>query len=135
MFKSEKKEALGPVSANQIFAGTTIKGDIQSTNDIRIDGIIIGTINCQGKVVLGKSGRIEGVVTCQTADISGEVKGNINVADLLALKATANLEGDIITGKLAIEPGANFTGTCSMGAVVKDLKGEQSDRKLKEKTA
>lgn len=135
MFKAEKKESLGPVSANQIFAGTTIKGEIQSSNDIRIDGIIIGTISCQGKVVLGKTGRIEGTVTCQTADISGEVKGNINVADLLALKATANLEGDIITGKLAIEPGANFTGTCSMGAVVKDLKGEQSDRKLKEKTA
>lgn len=139
MFNNDKKstkDALIPSGANQIFPGTVITGEVNSANDIRIDGVLNGTLICKGKVVLGATGKIEGNITCQTADISGAIKGNISVTELLSLKATATIEGDITTSKLAIEPGANFTGTCSMGAVVKDIKGEQStDRKLKEKTA
>jgi len=118
------------------FITINISGEVNSANDIRIDGILNGTLICKGKVVLGSTGKIEGNITCQTADISGTIKGNISVTELLSLKSTATIEGDITTSKLAIEPGANFTGTCSMGAVVKDIKGEQSaERKLKEKTA
>lgn len=139
MFNNDKKsvkDAPVPSGANQIFPGTVITGEVNSANDIRIDGILNGTLICKGKVVLGSTGKIEGNITCQTADISGIIKGNISVTELLSLKSTATIEGDITTSKLAIEPGANFTGTCSMGAVVKDIKGEQSaERKLKEKTA
>jgi cytoskeletal protein CcmA (bactofilin family) len=140
MFSSDKrkneKEGTIPTGANQILQGTSINGEINSTNDIRIDGILVGTLICKGKLVLGPAGKIEGNVTCQTADISGSIKGNISVSELLTLKATAIIEGDIVTQKLAVEPGANFTGSCSMGAVVKEIKSEQTpERKLKEKTA
>ncbi|MCC7051394.1 MAG: polymer-forming cytoskeletal protein [Bacteroidia bacterium] len=139
MFTSSNKiskEVNIPGGANQIFSGTVITGEVNSSSDIRIDGALNGTLVCKGKVVLGAAGKIEGNIICQTADISGSIKGNINVAELLSLKATAVIEGDITTAKLSIEPGANFTGSCSMGAVVKDIKNEQStERKLKEKTA
>lgn len=135
--KQNKKETLVPGGANQIFAGTVITGEISSNNDIRIDGTVIGTLNCKGKVVLGANGRVEGNVNCLTADISGTIHGNINVTELLNLKNTANLLGDMVTNKLAIEPGANFTGSCSMGALVKEIHqtDKQGERKLKEKTA
>ena len=119
---------------NMIGAGTVITGDIQSKGDIRVDGTLKGSVNTSGKVVLGKDGVIEGDVVCTDADVSGTIKAKISVAQLLSLKSTAKLNGDIITNKLSIEPGASFTGSCSMGAVIKDIKHAEKQEK-KEKTA
>ena len=119
---------------NTIGAGTIVTGDIQSKGDIRLDGILKGSVNTSGKVVLGKEGIIEGDVICNSADISGTIKAKITVSQLLSLKATAKLNGEIITNKLSIEPGASFTGSCSMGAVIKDIK-DAGKTEQKEKTA
>jgi len=77
---------------------------------------------------------VEGNVNASNADVSGELKGSISVSELLALKSSAKLDGDIITNKLAIEPGASFTGSCSMGAVIKDINHAGKQEK-QEKTA
>ena len=119
---------------NTIGAGTIVTGDIQSKGDIRLDGVLKGSVNTSGKVVLGKEGIIEGDVVCNSADISGTLKAKITVSQLLSLKATAKLNGEIITNKLSIEPGAAFTGSCSMGAVIKDIK-DAGKTEQKEKTA
>lgn len=102
-------------SVNIIGNGTDINGNIKSNGDLRIDGFIKGTIQVTGKVVVGSTGRVEGEISCQNADISGEVKAHIKVSELLSLKANAVVSGDIFTNKLAIEPGAVFTGGCKMG--------------------
>lgn len=129
------KEFEGP-SVNLIGAGTIIEGDITATGDIRIDGLLKGNIALKGKLVVGTSGAIEGNVDCQNGDISGTIKGKITVSELLSLKVSAKLNGDIYTNKIAIEPGASFTGSCNMGGVIKDIKGDRSEKdKLSEKTA
>ena len=110
------------IAVNMIGAGTVITGDITSKGDIRVDGALNGSVKTEGKVVLGQDGVIEGDVVCRDADIAGTLKAKITVSQLLTLKASAKLNGDIITNKLAIEPGASFTGSCSMGAVIKDIK-------------
>lgn len=123
-------------SVNLIGTGTVIKGDITTNGDIRIDGTLTGSLSVKGKLVIGVSGIIDGEVSCQNADVSGTVKGKITVAELLSLKASSKLAGDIVTNKIAIEPGAVFTGTCSMGGVIKDIKGERTEKpKFAEKTA
>lgn len=124
-------------SINIIGHGTIVKGDINSTGDLRIDGTLKGSIKTEGKLVLGQKGHIEGDVACQNADISGKIDAKITVSSLLSLKETAKLNGDIITSKLSIEPGATFTGSCSMGAIIKDIKDINSAEKQqqKEKTA
>ncbi len=123
-------------SVNIIGAGTVIEGDITTNGDMRIDGSLTGSINVKGKLVVGPSGSIEGEIICQNADISGTIKGKIGVAELLALKSSSKLTGDIITNKIAIEPGATFSGSCSMGGVIKDIKGERTEKaELSEKTA
>ena len=121
-------------AVNMIGSGTVITGDIQSNGDIRVDGTLKGSVNTAGKVVLGKKGVIEGDVVCNDADISGTIKAKITVSQLLSLKSTSKLNGDIVTNKLSIEPGASFSGSCSMGAVIKDLKDVGKAEK-KEKTA
>ena len=128
----KKKEMIETV--NTIGAGTIITGDVQSKGDIRVDGTLKGSVNTSGRVALGKEGVIEGDVICNSADISGTIKATITVSQLLSLKATAKLNGDITTNKLSIEPGASFTGSCSMGAVIKDI-NDTGKTEQKEKTA
>jgi len=122
-------------AVNAIGQGSIIKGDIITEGDLRIDGTLKGSISTKGRLVLGESGIVEGEVICQNALIAGRLKAKIQVHELLSLKATANLVGDIITNKLAIEPGANFTGSCSMGASIKNINITDIDLETKEKTA
>jgi len=122
MFKSNQNQTMSknpeinsPEKLNRIVDGTSIEGDIKSDSNIRIDGRLKGTINTKGKLVIGSTGSIEGEIVCEHADIEGHFTGKIQVTGLLTLKATSKLTGDIQTGKLAIEPGAVFSGSCTMG--------------------
>ena len=101
-------------SINIISKGTVIKGDIIANGDIRIDGELIGNISAKGKLVVGTNGKIEGEIVCNNVEVSGLIKGKVTVNELLNMKSTSKIEGDIIAGKLSVEPGAAFTGTCAM---------------------
>ena len=143
MFKSEKSNLSSTVKTNinspellnRIVEGTTIEGQINSKSNIRVDGFLKGTIITQGRLVLGPQGKIEGEIQCNNADIEGTLNGTIQVKELLTLKSSAKLQGDISTNKLAIEPGAVFSGTCSMGGILKDLNQPNKETKQKEITS
>lgn len=108
------KNNLSETKPNTIVSGTVIKGEIITDGDFRIDGTLVGSISSKGKIVIGQSGSIEGEIICQNADISGKIKAKVKVEQLLTLKSSAQLNGDVTTDKLAIEPGAKFTGSCNM---------------------
>ena len=144
MFSKNTKDSSAPgsrqepsgSSINLIGAGTVIEGDIRSNGDIRIDGAVYGHVYSKAKVVVGTTGLIEGDISCLSADVSGTVKGKSTVNELLFLKASSKLNGDIITGKLVVEVGATFTGSCNMGPLIKDIKDADKQTELtKEKTA
>jgi cytoskeletal protein CcmA (bactofilin family) len=119
---SKTAEINSPDRLNRLVEGTEIIGDIKADSNIRIDGKLKGTITTKGRLVIGPTGSIEGEIVCENADIEGSFVGKIVVNQLLSLKATAKFIGDIQTSKLAIEPGATFSGNCSMGGLMKDLK-------------
>ncbi|MBT3383723.1 MAG: polymer-forming cytoskeletal protein [Prolixibacteraceae bacterium] len=102
-------------SINIISEGTTIKGDISATGDIRIDGELVGNIEAKGRLVIGPMGKIEGEIKCNNIEVSGSIKGKITVPEMLNMKSSAKIEGEIIAGKLSVEPGSVFNGTCTMG--------------------
>jgi cytoskeletal protein CcmA (bactofilin family) len=110
-----------PNSMNVIGKGTTITGDIDTSNDIRIDGKLEGNLYCKAKVILGSSAVLEGNLSAVHAEISGEVVGKVEVNEMLTLKNSCTIHGDINTGKLIIEGGAKFNGSCKMGAVSKEV--------------
>lgn len=109
------KPIINEVKALNTFAqDTKIVGDIDSDGDIRMDGVMEGKLNCKGRVVIGPEARIKGTINASNAEILGNVEGEINVIDLLTLKSTAVITGDLFMGKFSVEPGANFTGNCKM---------------------
>jgi cytoskeletal protein CcmA (bactofilin family) len=114
-----KSDGLGEIassgtSTSLIGAGTSLKGDITSNGDLRIDGTLVGNIHCSAKVVIGANGVVQGDINGQQADIMGKVTGTITVKDLLQLKGGSHLNGNIKATKLQIEPTANFNGECHM---------------------
>ncbi|KUJ62565.1 hypothetical protein AR687_06950 [Flavobacteriaceae bacterium CRH] len=131
MFDKVKKngtELLG--KTNRIVEGTSIIGDIVSKADFRLDGELIGNFTSQGKLVIGASGVIKGEIICNNADIEGVFQGKIKVLEVLNIKASAHIHGEVAVGKLSIEPGAEFTATCTMLAntneeTIKDGKGTE----------
>jgi cytoskeletal protein CcmA (bactofilin family) len=99
---------------NLISNGTDITGDIKSNGDIRIDGTLSGNLATKGKVVIGPTGKVKGEIICKNSEVSGNLEGKISVNQLLILKASSKILGDIVTSKLSIEPGAVFSGNCKM---------------------
>jgi len=120
MFVIKNRDKMGKFNetdntpVNLISNGTEITGDIKSNGDIRIDGILKGNLDTKGKVVIGPTGKVKGEVYCKNSEVSGTVDGKISVSQLLSLKISSNIIGEIITYKLSIEPGAKFTGSCKM---------------------
>lgn len=127
-------DAPGSGGASLIAAGTTLKGDITSNGDIRIDGTLDGNIHCTAKVVIGANGVVNGDIAGQQADIMGKVNGTIQVKDLLQLKGNSHVDGNIRAGKLQIEPTANFNGQCHMNTN-SDAGRAASEKKLEKSVA
>lgn len=145
MFKSKSDKQMAkqtdyssPDKLNRIVEGTRIEGTVTSDSNIRIDGEVKGNIQTKGRLVIGPKGKIKGEITCQNAEVEGVVNGKIMVEDLLSLKSSARLDGEIFTAKLAIDPGASFTGSCHMGSKVKHITHDSGPEQItenREKTA
>lgn len=99
---------------NVIVEGTRIQGDIVTESNLRIDGEVRGNVSSKSKVVIGANGRIKGNLICSDADIEGNIEGILTVSNVLSLKTTAMVIGEISTSRISIEEGAQFSGNCVM---------------------
>lgn len=140
MFSENKKERLmeeGTSHQNIIAQGTKIVGDFSSEGDFRIDGIVEGNIKTSGKVVVGKTGFIKGTLQGTEAHFEGKFSGKLSLSGTLTLKSDAHIEGEVVVGKLSVEPGATFNVSCVMKGTVKEMNkgGKQQERSETEKTA
>ena len=135
MFSENKKKGKSTTSSttqqNRIVQGTKIVGTVVSDGGFRIDGEIEGDIKTEGKVVIGPTGKVKGTLTCANADVEGSFNGKLIVKETLSLRSTATIEGEVFINKLAVEPGATFNATCTMGSGVKTL----NTKSVEEKTA
>ena len=99
---------------NRIVEGTLIQGDIISHADFRLDGELTGNFQTKGKIVIGPAGSVTGDIICKNADIEGKFNGKIQVAEILNVKHKASINGEVLCGKLSVEPGADFSASCKM---------------------
>lgn len=125
---STKKEMDEIVKSSTIIGkGTLIEGNIETAGNISVDGKLIGNLKTKSKVNLGNSSEITGNIVAQNAEVGGYIKGIIEVSELLILKPSAVIDGDIKTGKLKVEEGATINGNCQMGAIVKEIKEKETN--------
>lgn len=139
MFKNKSGEMSTPQNfdtntIDRIAEGTILEGIVNSVKSIRIDGTVKGSVKCSGRVVVGKTGIIEGEVDCESADVEGTLNATVEVSGMLEMKATAVINGDLTVGKLNVEPGAAINGKIDMGGTIKSISNEKSE-KVAEKTA
>jgi cytoskeletal protein CcmA (bactofilin family) len=139
MFKGKSKseffaETSGNNAASLISAGTTLTGDINSNSDLRIDGTLVGNINSTAKVIIGANGVVQGDIQGQQADILGKVTGAVKVKELLQLKGSSMIKGNIHAGKLQVEPTATFNGECHMN-IPSSVTEKNEEKKADERVA
>jgi cytoskeletal protein CcmA (bactofilin family) len=103
---------------NIIGQGTRITGDLISNGDFRVDGAIEGNVKVGQRLVIGGTGKILGNIEADSATVAGHIKGNLTVKNVLELKPSAKIDGDILTNKMVIEAGAQFNGRCTMNVAV-----------------
>lgn len=109
--------------------GATLSGNVETFGNVRIDGKLVGDIHSKSKVATGNESLVEGSVYAQNAEIEGEIRGKLEIVELLVLKSTAIINGDIVAGKIVVEAGALFNGACQMGDVAKINKDKEEKGK------
>lgn len=108
-------------SSSIIGKGTSVEGNVETVGNIRVEGNVKGNVTCKSKIALGQSSYVEGTVVAQNAEIAGEIQGSIEVSELLILRPTSIIHGDIVTNKLVVESGATFNGSCRMGISINEI--------------
>ncbi len=138
---SKRKNHIIPSSnskaLNTIVNSTSIEGNINSEHDIRIDGHLVGDLDCGSKVIIGPQGKVTGEINCMNAVIEGKFEGNINVKELLTLTATAVVKGNIVYNKWIVQSGAIFNGGSKMGSATappSNLKKSTQNHKIAKRT-
>lgn len=136
MFSNKDKTQIHKkMEINVIAKNTSINGDIISEGDFRIDGNLEGNIKTKGRVIIGIDGLVKGKIESTNSDIEGKFTGELIVHETLTIKASANISGDVMIGKLSVEPGATFNANCSMKGAIKELNKNEEPKTLAEKTA
>lgn len=120
---------------NRISTGTTVVGTIDTNGDLRIDGRVEGNIHSAGRVIIGETGYVKGDLTSKMLDVMGYFEGTIIVSEITVLKGSATVIGSLTPGKLVVESGAKFDGTCIMAAKEAKATVELKSDKAIEKSA
>ena len=94
---------------------------------------MIGNFQSKGKIVIGPAGSVKGDIVCKNADIEGTFDGKIQVQEILNIKSKAHIKGEVVCGKLSVEPGAEFSASCVMKPYVKSM--INNGKSTEEKTA
>jgi cytoskeletal protein CcmA (bactofilin family) len=136
MFNTKNKTDMQQITTNGngatlISSGTTLKGDLSSNSDLRIDGTVIGNIHSSAKIIIGSTGVVEGDISGTQADIVGKVSGNVRAKELLQLRGECLVTGNLYAGKLQVEPTATFNGQCHMGANIVEMNNNEQQTAVK----
>lgn len=95
-------------------SGSELEGELKVKGGVRIDGSFKGSIEIQGMLVVGESGKLDGEIRAAEAVLAGTVKGKLFIEGRVEFQATARFEGELVCKTLIVHEGAVFDGTCQM---------------------
>lgn len=99
---------------SRIASGVTVKGDIISPGDLRIDGVIDGKVVSKTRIVVGEGAKLKGSLYCDALDFWGSMDGDIYVRGTLSIKAGSKINGSVNVRRFEVEMGAEINGSCHM---------------------
>ena len=109
-----------------------IKGELNGSEDLTIEGHVEGTIQLRDHVLtIGPNGRIKAQVFAKSVIVLGEVTGNVTASDKVDIRDNGSVDGDIISPRVAIAEGAHFRGSVDMqrkGGQPQTTKGPQAQQ-------
>ena len=92
-----------------------IKGELNGSEDLTIEGHVEGTIQLRDHVLtIGPNGKIKAQVFAKAVIVQGEVTGNVTATDKVDIRDNGSVDGDIISPRVAIAEGAHFRGSVDM---------------------
>ena len=92
-----------------------IKGELNGSEDLTIEGQVEGTIQLREHVLtIGPNGRIKAQVFAKSVIVLGEVTGNVTASDKVDIRDNGSVDGDIVAPRVAIAEGAHFRGSVDM---------------------
>lgn len=115
MFKKNKVVKVDPNTTDTLIGeGSIFEGKIKSQAGVRIEGQIIGDIECEGDVTVGEKGVVQSNIEARNVIIAGTVNGNIQARSKLSIKQKGKLFGNMSAVSISIEEGSIFEGTSRM---------------------
>lgn len=125
-----KRKKINPNTTDTLIGeGTSFEGTLTSKAGIRIEGTVTGRIQCDGDVIIGKSGEVAAEVVARNITISGKVTGNVEVKETITLHSEGSLIGDLVCSSISIQEGAVFTGNSTMTRADQQSTSKSSSRK------
>jgi cytoskeletal protein CcmA (bactofilin family) len=121
-------------SLSIISSGTTLVGDVDTAGVIKIEGRVQGTVKA-GQILLAKGGMIEGNLITQEAVLGGEVTGTVQAEERVEVQASALVNGDIVTRRIAIAEGGQVNGIVSTGEPSAELQARMGGERFQAELA
>jgi len=94
---------------------TVIEGNFSADQDVRLDGVIKGDVRCAKRIVVGETGKVEGTVNAESAVVMGAIKGEVIIQEILQLKSTALVDGNLQAKSIQVDEGGKYLGACKVG--------------------
>lgn len=105
--RKKSTQSLSEPSTTSFFApGFRMIGDIESNNDVRVEGIIQGNLTTSKRIIIGKTGQVIGNVKGCHVSIMGEVVGEVIASEITVIGETGVVHGTVLTNQIKIDPGA-----------------------------
>lgn len=121
MFKNERDAAMGQETETVIAPSVRVEGDFVSEGNVRIEGIVTGSIATERDLIVGEAAKITANVQARNGTLAGELHGNLRIFDRLELSSTARVFGDIQAKVLSVAPGAVMRGQLVIGMDVQPV--------------
>lgn len=95
--------------------GAAIEGKFICSDNVRLDGSILGEVQIEKRLVMGEGSLVKGNIHARDAAIKGKIKGDVFIKEALHLLETAVIEGNITAKTMVVEEGARYNGVCKIG--------------------
>lgn len=125
----KKKKVLNPNATDTLIGeGSKVEGHITCKASLRIEGQLIGNVDCTGDVIIGEKGRLQSQIQARNVYNAGSIEGSVHTSGILSISSSGKVHGDIKVRSLSIAEGGIFEGSSQMARLEEPKMSEEEER-------